>query len=245
MLLGMVDRGLEKFPDADYHNRPKIDLPNIPAVGESMDDTAGAPMLPPNDHLGASGEVAFRSRDRAKADAARAESVKGGLRGPESLMAQPAILVAQRDALNTQLRDLRLERKSADGLFVRFSKAGRDRLATLDRAISDTRSQRDEVEAEIEAMLPAEKQVTTHAERVRTARERIGEVLAVIAPRKEEGHRTREATPREQLRADREALSVELSTLRFWQFMRKQEIVQDMKRIDLEMSRIINAERSK
>ncbi len=240
----MVDGNLNRLPQADYHNRPKIGLPDIPPNTERMDDTAGAPMLPPNEHLGASDEVAFRSRDRAKTDAARAESVRGGLRGPESVSAQPAVLVAQRDALNAQLRDLRLERKNADGIFVRFSKAGRDRLAALDRAISETRSQRDEAESQIEAMLPAEKQVTTHAGRVQTAREKIGEVLAAIAPRKEEGHRAHEVAPREQLRADREALSSELLTLRFWQFLRKQEIVQEMKRIDLAMSRIINAERS-
>lgn len=241
MLVCMVDGRMEGVRDVE--NRPRIELPNIPErMNEPADDTAGAPMLPPNEIEGQSGETTFRSRDRMKAEEVRSRLTKDGLRGPESLSAQPAVLAASRDALNVQLRDLRLARKSADGIFARFSKPGRDRLATLDREIEETRKQRDEIELSIEELLPKEARSGSRAGRIRAAQEKIGEALGMIAPRKE-GTERYEGTPKQELRARREALAFELETLKFWQFVRKQEIVKEMKAIDHSMARIINAER--
>ncbi len=237
----MVDGRMEGMHDAE--KMPRIELPNIPeSVVESADDIVGAPMLPPNEIRGQSGETTFRAKDRVKAQEIRGRLTQNRPSRTESLSEQPAVLTAMRDALNAQLRELRLTRKNADGFVARLSKAGRERLATLDREIEEARIQRDRVESQIESMLPNAARSGSRAGRIRAAQEKIGSVLSAAMSQEERVERA-VATPKEKLRARREELAFELETLKFWQFGRKQEIVKEMKAIDHDMARMINAER--
>ncbi len=236
MLDCMVDGRMDEMHDVEH--RPRIELPYIPErIVEPTDDTAGAPMLPPNEIEGQSGETTFRSKDRASAEDVRVQRTKNELRGPESLSVQPAVLAATRDALNIQLRDLRVARKHADGMFVRFSKSGRDRLAAFDRDIEETRRQRDMLDMEMEAMLPNQAKSVPRADVVAEARQRIGETLAPALAGKME--RPRKAV----LHAERIRLINEASKLSFWQFGRKREVAAAIREIDREMSGILNKEK--
>jgi len=185
----------------------------------------------------------------------------------EQLMKDPlhdaGTLTAELGRLNEVLRDLRLKRKEADGFFVRFSQSGRARLSDLDQAIEKVRYQCDDIEADMEALLPPEaqsKQRKSHEElsskeRVGIARERIGDVLNVATVNTEEykpkfssqfSPKTEILSRRDELRADRERLQKELGSIKFWQFGklgRKREIADEVREIDRKMSSIINADR--
>lgn len=228
------------------HDVPRVNIPDVSEPSEPlsessepMGDTAGAPFSEiPNEHLGASGEAAL-VRTKAKVDA-----VKMNLRGPE--VNAPQALTLQRDALNMQLRDLRVNLRNSDTFFARFTQAGREKIASLNKAINETVVQRNEIEATMEGMLPkmAPSGVARDTSRgaiVSEARQKIGDVLASALAGKQD--RRANIPRKDALRADRIKLNEELTALRFWQFGRKQEIAAKIREIDQEMSGIIKAER--
>jgi len=156
---------------------------------------------------------------------------------------EAAQLSADLEEYNARLRELRIERKSVDTWAAKVFPAARARLMSLDTSLALVKAERDDIEQRLEAMLPEGQHVLSRSERVRAAKAKIGEELAAVLPKDRGLDRRGEVSPREQLRADRIALDAELTTLRFWQIGRKRQIAEDIKRIDREMARMINAER--
>ncbi len=241
-----------KYMSHENLEMPGNDLIQAPShevlrINDPMDDTAGAPFIPPiprNQHEGQSGETTFL-KNKAQADEVK-EALKEKVivqdnRIPGPGLESPQALTLQRDALNMQLRDLRIKLKNADTFFAQWTKAGRDTLTSVQKAIDETRDQRDALDAQMEEMLPAQAKSVARADVVSEARQKIGDVLAPALA----GQRDRKADiPRKDaLSAERTNLSNELSTLKFWQFGRKQEVTAAIKEIDREMSGILNKEK--
>ena len=95
----------------------------------------------------------------------------------------------------------------------------------------------------MEEMLPPEARTVTRGDRIRAAQEKIVEVVGSAMVGKHD--RLANVPRRDVLRSNRAKLEVELSSLNFWQFGRKRDVVSAMKTIDHEMAGIINAERGR
>ena len=144
---------------------------------------------------------------------------------------------------NNRIRELRLERKNADTWAAKIFPAARARLANLDTSIELLKTQRDEIDMRMEEMLPPEARTVTRGDRIRAAQEKIVEVVGSAMVGKHD--RLANVPRRDVLRSNRAKLEVELSSLNFWQFGRKRDVVSAMKTIDHEMAGIINAERGR
>ncbi|MFA6017936.1 MAG: hypothetical protein WCT28_01085 [Patescibacteria group bacterium] len=233
---------ISQIPRREAPSRPFVEKPKS---REAAEDKIGEPILFLKEHeLKRSEKIADRQEAQVIREKILERDILDDLNGVSAL-------TLQRDALNNQLRDLRMRRKNADGVFRRFFKSGRDYLTGLDDDIEEVLRERDVIEAELESKLPIqarskmrpESDELSREDRIAIARERIGEELSHLVIK------TKEARPlsrRDELRLDRERLQQELGSIKFWQFGkagRKREIADEMREIDREMSSIINVDR--
>ena len=176
----------------------------------------------------------LHEQSKHRAEVIREDLKQHPLEGPEALS-------LEQRALDQRIRALRVERDRDSGFWARFIPARQRRIEGLQREIEETTRERDRIVQRIEALLPAPlPSRRTKTERRESAREIIkNTVITAFAGRQD----YRAGIPRRNvLREDRARLVRERETLRFWHWGRKQEIDENLQRIDREMSYYVNSE---